>query len=116
MQALNTSGDAPFYEMTVPLDGTDYLLSFRYSSREACWYFSIALNDGTLLAAGVKIVCNRSLLGRFADVRLPPGMLIATTGTNDASLPGLDELGIDRRVTLVYIPKAEAAAAKAANG
>lgn len=106
MQALRTF-DSPFYTMTVPLDGTDYLFELRYNQRENCWYFSIALSDGTALANGVKIVCNRPLLTRFADVRLPAGMLVAFANTSDQSPPGLTELGADRRATLIYYTKDE---------
>lgn len=110
MQSLRTFED-PFYTMTTTLDGADYLFEFRYSQREACWYFTISLTDGTPLVAGVKVVCNRSLLERFADVRLPPGKLIAFATGPDASPPALDELGEDRRAILVYVSEAEVAAA-----
>lgn len=106
LEAIRTFDD-PFYSMTVALDGSDYLFEFRYNQREDCWYFDLSLTDGTLLVAGVKVVCNRPLLKRFVDTRLPPGTLIAFSSTNDASPPGLTELGEDRRVTLVYSPKDE---------
>lgn len=106
MQSLRTFED-PFYTMTTVLDGTDYLFEFRHSQREDCWYFSISLTDGTLLAAGVKVVADRPLLSRFANVRLPPGMLVAFANTTDKTPPKLAELGEDRRVTLIYFPKAE---------
>lgn len=106
LEAIRTFDD-PFYSMTVALDGSDYLFEFRYNQREDCWYFDLSLTDGTLLVAGVKVVCNRPLLKRFVDTRLPPGTLIAFANTNDASPPGLTELGEDRRVTLVYSPKDE---------
>lgn len=110
MQALRTFED-PFYTMTTTLDGSDYVFEFRYNQREECWYFSISLTDGTLLVAGVKVVCERKLLSRFADVRLPPGILVAYANTNDTSPPKLTELGQDRRVTLMYVTKAEVEAA-----
>ena len=101
MQSIRTFED-PFYTMTTVLDGTDYLFEFRFNQRESCWYFSISTTDGEALASGVKIVSERPLLRRFADVRLPPGILIAASNTTDKSPPGLTELGEDRRVTLIY--------------
>ncbi len=101
MIALRTF-ENPFYTMSTTLDGTDYVFEFRYSQRESCWYFSIFLTDGTLLTAGVKVICQRSLLSRFSDVRLPAGSLVAFANTADQSPPDLLELGIDKRVTLVY--------------
>lgn len=106
MQSLRTFDD-PFYTMTTVLDGTDYLFEFRHNQREDCWYLSVSLTDGTLLVAGVKVVSDRPLLTRFADVRLPPGMLVAFANTSDKSPPKLAELGEDRRVTLIYYPKDE---------
>lgn len=108
MQSLRTFDD-PFYTMTVPLDGTDYLFEFRHNQREDCWYFSISLTDGTALASGVKVVSDRPLLSRFGDVRLPPGMLVAFANTSDKSPPRLADLGEDRRVTLIYFAAEEIA-------
>jgi hypothetical protein len=101
IQSLRTFDD-PFYTMTTPLDGSDYLFEFRYAQRENAWYFSISLTDGTLLVAGVKVVCSRPLLRRYADLRLPPGVLMAFPNTSDDSTPGMGELGEDRRVALIY--------------
>lgn len=106
MQSLRTFSE-PFYTMTCVLDGTDYLFEFRHNQREDCWYFSVATTDGEPLASGVKIVSDRFLLARFADVRLPPGRLVAISNTTDKSPPRLDELGEDRRVTLIYFTLAE---------
>jgi hypothetical protein len=108
IQSLRTFDD-PFYTMTTALDGSDYLLEFRYNQREAAWYVNVSLSDGTLLAAGVKIVCNRPLLVHFSDERLPPGVLVAYANSTDASVPGLTELGEDRRVTLLYYSASELA-------
>lgn len=99
--ALQTFAD-PFYSMTTTLSGSDFIFEFKYSQREACWYFDISLNDGTLLVAGVKVVCGVDLLARFADVRLPPGTLFAFPNSTDDSPPGLEDLGPEARITLLY--------------
>lgn len=112
IQSLRTFDD-PFYTMTTALDGVEYLFEFRYNQRENAWYFSISLTDGTLLDAGVKVVCNRPILRRFANEHLPPGVLLAFANTTDKSTPGMGELGEDRRVTLVYYDADEVAAALA---
>lgn len=106
IEALRTFDD-PFYSMTTVLDGSEYFFEFRYNQREDCWYFNISLTDGTLLVAGVKVICNRPLLKRFADTRLPAGQLVAIPNTNDDDPPGLLELGEDRRVTLIYFSARE---------
>lgn len=95
--------DDPFYTVTTTLEGRAYVFDFRYNQREAAWYFSVSLEDGTELIGGVKVICGRNLLRRAADVRLPPGILAAVPNSADNSTPGLLELGAGRRVTLVYM-------------
>lgn len=106
MQSLRTFND-PFYRMSASLDGSDYLLEFRHNQREDAWYFSILLPDGTLLAAGIKVVCDWPLLRKQVDARLPPGDFIALSKTQDTSPPGLDALGEQSRVTLFYLTEAD---------
>lgn len=108
MQLVRTF-EEPFYTMTTVLDGADYLFEFRYSQRESCWYFTISLTDGTALVSGVKVVCNRSLLTRFANIQLPKGVLVAMATGPDASPPGLTELGAGKRVELIYASAEELA-------
>lgn len=108
VQVIPTDTD-PFYTQETSLDGVRYSLEFRYSQREKVWYLSIGLPDGTELASGIKVVCNFSLLKYRADVRLPPGLLVAVSSTPDDSPPGLDELGEDARVSLIYTPFADLA-------
>jgi len=97
----------PFYEITVPLQGQSYKFEFRYNQREGRWYFSMSLN-GDDLVSGVKVVCRVNLLYRAADTRLPPGVLMALSQEGgDSSPPGLEELGVGRRVTLTYFEMPE---------
>lgn len=97
---VDTSSD-PFYTQTTNFEGTDYLLEFRFNQRESDWRMSISQQDGTLLAS-FKIVCSMPMLRRFTDPRLPPGELIAVSNTNDISPPGLNDFGLNQRVTLTY--------------
>lgn len=92
----------PFYTQVTDLEGTDYLLTFRWNQREDAYYLTIALSDETPLVNGIKIVCSVDLLSRFADVRLPKGVLMAVPLGVDDSIPRLGELGIDARVVLMY--------------
>lgn len=92
----------PFYTFSTELEGRSYVFDFRYNQRENAWYFSVALDDGTELIGGVKVVCGFDLLRKAADVRLPPGLLIAIPNGKDNSTPGLGELGESARVTLTY--------------
>lgn len=102
MFLIPTSTD-PFYSQITDFDGIDYLLEFRYNQRENAWYFSISLADETLLFSGIKVEIGVDFLTRFSDIRLPTGKLFALESGIDNSTPGLLELGIDSRVTLVYV-------------
>lgn len=112
--SIPTSPDQPFYTQETTLDGVRYLLDFRYSQRARVWYLAIALadNPSEWLAGGIKIVCNYPLLRYCADVRLPRGILVALTDSTDDTPPDLGELGEGKRVTLTYVPLAEASALK----
>lgn len=98
----------PFYTLTVILEGKPYNFSFRYNQREDCWYFSLALEDDTSLVGGVRVVCNTDLLASCHDVRKPPGFLTARAIDTNTEAPGLEELGPDKRVTMLYLSSDEA--------
>lgn len=100
----------PFYSQTTTLDGTDYLLEFRFNSRELCWYLQVS-NGGTVFAQGIKLVSNFRLIQKYSSASMPPGELVAVAPVTDDSPAGLNDLGIDLRVKLVYYTKAEMRAA-----
>ena len=78
------------FRQTVILEGTEYVFIFRWNTRSRYWYMSIYDTDGTVLAAGRKLVADKPLLQRDTDQRLPPGDLWVLSGGVD---PGLRDLG-----------------------
>ncbi len=98
------------YDLRTQLEGSDYVLAFRYNLRRELWTFSIEAPDGTSILTGqsvnVGIVLNRRAVGG------PPGVLIAVSETDDISPPTLTELG--ERVKLCYLTADEVAALGAA--
>lgn len=100
----------PLYLETVQLDGISYVLSFLFNFRERNWYFTISTPAGVVLAAGIKVISNRSLLRGQVDDVLPPGDLVAlVSDPNDDSPPALADLGKAKRVELLYLDAAELA-------
>lgn len=99
----------PFFDQTVNLDGTDYLLTFRYNQREARYFLTIGAPDGTVYTAGAALVCDFPLFSNCRDSRLPPGRLFCQASGPDRTPPALGELGIGKRVELVYYDAAELA-------
>jgi len=102
MAPIPTSPDDAFYTQRTTLDGVQYFLTFRLNQRENAYYLDVALDDGTPLASGVKVVCNIPLLERLAHASRPKKTLIAIAGGDDTSPPGLGDLGDGRRVVLYY--------------
>ena len=87
--------------LIVTLDGTNYLLDRAWNDRDEAWYMDISLDDGTLLAAGRKLVVDWPLTGiRDTDPRMPPGVIFCTDTSGKQIDPGLNDLGA--RVPLCY--------------
>ena len=108
MPVLIPTKKEPYYSLTVSLDGVQYNLDFSYSTREDCWYLNFNNANGAPMLLGTKIVCQYALFPYQIDFyNLPPGTLIAMSGTNDNSTPGLNDLGINSRVQLFYYSLAE---------
>jgi hypothetical protein len=104
--------ETPYYRQTTSLEGREYQLEFRYSSREDAWYVSFykleANQDRTALATGIKIIPYLDLLARFVRAdRLPPGELRAFPQGGSDSIPELQDLGPGKRVELVYFDASE---------
>jgi hypothetical protein len=97
-----------FWSQATVLDGVSYLLTFRYNTREACYYLQIQSADAvTTFAQGIKLVSNYSLLA-FEGATAPPGDLMALScSTADDSPAQFGELGDGQRVTLLYLEEAD---------
>lgn len=107
MILIPTDTILPFFYQTTTLDGTAYVLEFRYNQREQVYYLRILLPDQTVLAQGIKIVSNYRLLQAYANAKMPPGEIVAMAqGVNDTPA-ALGELGNGQRVELVYYTRAE---------
>ncbi len=98
---LPVDASAPHYDVQVVLEGATYLLELRWNERSTAWSLSISDVAGKLLVAGRRVVLGANLLGRSADARLPPGILVAVDSSGTDQEAGRDDLG--GRVQLVYI-------------
>lgn len=100
--------NTPSYTMSVVLTQRQYQMYFNYNDREDRWYFSTGTESGEALVRGVKIVPNLPLLKRYADRRLPEGILMVVVwfGTDD-SPPGLNELSPTGRCQMIYLEPGE---------
>lgn len=100
---IPTSSD-PYYTQVVSLSGTDYLIEWRWNSREAAWHYSLGLTDGTWLAVGVKTVLGTLPLFQYKDERVPKGLLVAVAKSGGAvDPPPIDGLGVSLPAALAYM-------------
>lgn len=90
------------YSIEVELDGTTFVVGFRYNSRLGSWFMSISDASGVILRSGVSVVSGFSLLERLKTTGKPEGRLIAVPVSDDTiSAAGLNQLG--REVLLTYV-------------
>ena len=92
------------YKETVTLEGAPFDLTFLWNSREGAWFLSID-RDNVRLLSGIKIVNNWEIIGRFANVLLPRGLLMVIDLAGLNELPGRDNFGTDFK--LAYLTEYE---------
>lgn len=97
---LPLNSDEPNYRFRITLEGTDYVLIFRFNFRISLWIMDIIDADLNPIRMGIPILLGVSLLGQYVDSRLPPGELIAINLKDENIEAGRDDLGND--VILLY--------------
>jgi hypothetical protein len=98
---LAAAADAPHFDFSSTLEGKLLTFEFRWNERSGAWFLSLFDDTGAPIFSGRRVVLGADLLGRSADSRLPPGMLIAydTSGANLEA--GRNDLG--GRVKILYV-------------
>lgn len=101
---IPTDGGQKYFNLTVTLEGVDFLLTFYWSTRESCYRMTITDTSGDDLATGVKLVSGWPLLQKWATTGLPAGELIVQSNGSDDGPAQLGQLGINAPWTLTYLP------------
>jgi len=118
---ISLPDDQPNFSKQVELDGVTYTLLFFWNDQDdsvvdgngnstgGAWYVTIAQADGTPILAGIRVVVNYAVGGRFRNsgIGMPPGILWFEDTSGQELDPGLTDLGV--RVTLSYIDAASVA-------
>lgn len=99
--------DVPHFDFAVELDGVSYLIELAWNLRDLAWYLTLKTAEGEHLVSGRKLVVDMPAWNRFKDPRVPPGVLLAVDTAGSLEDPGLEDLGIGRRVRLIYTPASE---------
>ena len=108
---LPLRADLPRFDFVLSLDGVAYKFLFAWSTSESGWYMSLFLEDDTPIWLSVRVVVNWPL-GRTANSLRPPGLFMAFDAAEQATDPGLTDLGA--RVRILYFDKASVKAMLAA--
>jgi hypothetical protein len=69
--------DTPSFTEKVTLDGTSYVLAFKWNSRYEFWTMSFLDNLRNELISGIKLVKSYELIRQYSGRGLPPGELYA---------------------------------------
>ena len=101
-QKIPLRSDVPWYSLSVELDGRTYGLELRWNDVSNAWFISLADASGAPIISSLKVVVGWPISKRYADPRLPPGILAAIDTTGRDLPPGRSDLG--SRVELHYIP------------
>lgn len=102
---IPTRTDLPAYEMSVPLDGTTFIVALYFNPRlnddVGKWMISLSDVNRNLLIAPVPVVVTWALFDRFVDLEVLPGTLFAYDTSGQDLDPGQFDLG--DRVRLYYL-------------
>lgn len=91
----------PDQEFELELQGTTYVLRFRWNDRRQQWTLELSDANRDLLLVR-PVVLGVWVLSRFAaNLRLPPGDFLLLDTATPAAEPGLNDLGA--RVQLYYL-------------
>ena len=97
---IPTRSDIPNYEQRITLNGTQYVLSFRYNTRTDRWILDIKTSADEYIIMGIPILLGTGLIDRFVDDRLPPGYLFAINLEDEFAEGGAEDLG--QNLLLIY--------------
>jgi hypothetical protein len=92
------------YRFGTTIENAGYNFVVRWSTVEACWYFSIFEVNEDPIIQGVKIVTGTYLGRRCAHPLFDAGVFIAIdlASEEQPTDPGFDDLGT--RVVVVFVP------------
>lgn len=93
------SPGVPSTRQRAVLDGREFILDLRWSTREERWYLDVRDSNGDPLALSIGVVTNWPLLYRFRqhssdnDLMIPDGELWFVAGHPDHEYPTLESMG-----------------------
>lgn len=99
-KTLPIHSDFPNYSFKIELSSTLYILDFRFNFRSEYWIMGIKDSTGDMIQAGIPVLVQQLLLNRFADLRIPPGDMVALNLKSENEEATRDNFGSS--VVLLY--------------
>lgn len=80
--------ELPYYEYSIGLEGKTYILTHRWNTREACFYFDIKTETGEPILVGLKLVPNYPIIYRndLSDFGLAGFFYMAPINANETAV------------------------------
>lgn len=100
IQELPVNSKTTDYNFSTNLDGTIYLLEFRYNFKSQLWYMGINTVNNDPIRKSIPVLLGESLFLQYVDSRLPPGELFAVDMDNTFEEANEEDFG--SRVKLFY--------------
>lgn len=94
-QILPVRTDIPAYDFSLTLEGIIYYFSFEWNERGQFWTMDILDQDQSYIAAGIRMVVDVDLIGRFKDSRVPKGTFILTDTSGKSRDPSYYNFGTE---------------------
>jgi hypothetical protein len=94
MRFINFTPPEEGADVPINLDGTDYILRYRYHGRTDRWMLIILDADENVLASGIKLLPLVDLYSTYLNTQLPPGELVLSklNGDSPATLADMGDL------------------------
>jgi len=93
IQRIFTRNDIPDYSERVDLDGSIFILSFRYSLRPDRWFLDVQDEQGKDLIMGIPLQTGLGLIGRFRVPGQPENDMLIFNQQGDNANPSRASLG-----------------------
>ncbi len=104
---INTLG-SPYSQQRVSVSGLALTTVLKYNSRNSSWYLDILDSAGEdIILAGIKIMPNQNLTGRYILDSLPNGNFWCFRQKADYSDVSRDNFGADEVYGLYWVPATE---------
>jgi len=99
-----------YFEQDVVLSGQSLLLELKFNTSDEAWYLTVSDPSSNPIMAGLKIMPNQNITGRYPYLEgLPSGNIWCLRVQQSKEPLGRDNLGFDKIYELVWLTSEEEA-------